>query len=158
MICHIDGFTYIKDWNEAVKNRIQTIQLTQEECDEDEYEEKEDFEDITDEEAEQLFSVQYVYFTPDTLPSFYDFIEEIKNNCDNLCILWFSEDDGSNPQYIAKGSVEYLLGILDGVNVAAVFTGVKHSLFEHSKDIKYGLLAADNYIQINNFFNTEVFF
>lgn len=160
MICHIDGFVYEKDWDNAFLDGLEMLKQAQFDYEND-YEDEDEYEDLSDKELEELQEGSQVYYFTEnngqlSLPSFYDFIEELKYQEDGLFILWISDNDGSNPHYIAKGSADYLLGILDGVKVAANLTGVSHSIFNYDT-VNFGLLTAENYLQINNYFNTEVF-
>ena len=148
MIIHIDAFTYSEEWDETMKEIEAEIT-----------DELEEIEEIDDLEFEEIDEEYYNIIELDSLrmPTFLEMIKTLIKNPHTLFILWLEDEETKKPHYIMKDTYEHCLGFLDGIKYCGQHTGVQLSAFMDLTKIRVGLLAANTFIEVNKFFDYEVF-
>ena len=153
MIIHIDAFTYIDEWDEKIKEVEEGI--------EDFFEEVEDFDDYessyTDLLGEDERHYDMIEFESPRMPTIYEMMHDLRCEPQTLFILWIEDEEAGIHKYIMKDTYEHCIGFLEGARYCGDHTGVYITPLMDLTNIRMGLMAADTFVDVNNFFNYEVF-
>lgn len=148
MIIHIDAFTYTDEWDE-------TTLKAQADLEKELAELEEDYELNVDELDEEYYDI--IELESPRMPTFEEMMKELRQNPSTLFILWIEDEESGIHKYIMKDTYEHCIGFLEGIRYCGEQTGVHLTPFMDFKTIRVGLMAANTFVEVNKFFDCEVF-
>ena len=148
MIIHIDAFTYTDEWDE-------TILKAQADLEEELAELEEDYELNIDDLSEEYYDI--IELDSPRMPTFHEMMTDLCHTPQTLFILWLEDEESGIHKYIMKDTYEHCIGFLEGIRYCGQQTGTHLTPFMDLTNIRPGLFAANNFIEVNEFFGYEVF-